>query len=274
MIFSANLPEHYRKVESLITGFETQLERIVSIASMNTMAQLQSRLTTNADGTIRQTAPNVRTVNALPRIFQQAMAEAGYGNLIDAFIQDFDGQITIFEEVLKDISRSFKVRPQFSDRDFNFFEQVKVAVGDSLEAVTDVVARAAVFQGVFSIGGTSFPDLTKVLSERLRMTVGEARNLAATGISTFYRTVANTGYKAIEDDLDTFEIRYTYMGPPAGDKLIRPFCAKLMKQAYGGRTWTRAQIEAMNNGQLPDVFNTGGGYNCRHQWVISVEDES
>ena len=53
---------------------------------------------------------------------------------------------------------------------------------------------------------------------------------------------------------------FAYMGPT--DSKVRPFCLKHL-----GKVYTRAELEAMDNGQLPNPFLTGGGYNCRHQPV-------
>ena len=74
-------------------------------------------------------------------------------------------------------------------------------------------------------------------------------------------------------DVVTNAIPRLDVGPPASDKLIRPFCKRLMAQAARGRTWSRQQIDRMDNGQMPDVFSTCGGFNCRHQWAVALEQE-
>ncbi|WP_291981922.1 hypothetical protein [Luteitalea sp.] len=53
---------------------------------------------------------------------------------------------------------------------------------------------------------------------------------------------------------------YVFVGPV--DEVIRPFCLR-----HVGRVYTRAEIDALDNGQLPNTFVTGGGYNCRHLWA-------
>ena len=53
---------------------------------------------------------------------------------------------------------------------------------------------------------------------------------------------------------------YIYVGPI--DERTRDWCLSRV-----GRVFTRAQIDAMDNGQIPDPFTTGGGYNCRHKFV-------
>ncbi len=53
---------------------------------------------------------------------------------------------------------------------------------------------------------------------------------------------------------------YLYLGPL--DSVTRDFCIELV-----GTVLTRSEIDKLDNGQLPDVFLTGGGYNCRHSWL-------
>lgn len=55
------------------------------------------------------------------------------------------------------------------------------------------------------------------------------------------------------------EKKFFYSGPI--DMRLRPFCL-----ARVGRVFTRAEIDAMDNGQLDNTFLTRGGYNCRHLW--------
>jgi hypothetical protein len=38
-------------------------------------------------------------------------------------------------------------------------------------------------------------------------------------------------------------------------------------EEHVGKVYTRAEIDAMDNGQIDNVFLTGGGYNCRHVWM-------
>lgn len=59
--------------------------------------------------------------------------------------------------------------------------------------------------------------------------------------------------------------RFLYVGPL--DAKTREFCAPLV-----GHTFTREEIDEMDNGQSADVFSDGGGWNCRHEWV-GVTDE-
>lgn len=52
---------------------------------------------------------------------------------------------------------------------------------------------------------------------------------------------------------------YVYIGPQ--DDRTRSHCKTAEEKA-----WSRAQIDKLSNQQLPNVFLTCGGYNCRHHW--------
>ena len=58
---------------------------------------------------------------------------------------------------------------------------------------------------------------------------------------------------------------FLYLGPI--DAKTRAFCVNLLGTP---RTYTKAEITAMSNGQGPDVADVmihGGGWNCRHNWL-------
>ena len=94
------------------------------------------------------------------------------------------------------------------------------------------------------------------LADALDIEAAEARTLYDTTTAVFGREVeANKGTPADA---------YMYSGPI--DAVMRPFCAQQI-----GRVYTEAEITALDNGQLPDVFRTGGGYNCRHLWMRVAE---
>jgi hypothetical protein len=261
---------HYRQIEAITAGFEKDLAVVLTRAQASLFAKLRDRLILDESGIVKRTASNAKVLQKIVVMFLNAMTEQGYARLVQGFVGEFDGQLKIFDEILQSISRSFKVRAEFTKKDLDFFGGLKVQIGTVLEDVVELVGMKARFQALFSIGGVSFSNLTVALAEKLGTTVGEARSLAATSISTFYRTVASQGYQKIEDE--GVPVLYTYHGPPSSDVLTRPFCKKLMVAAEKGKTWSREEIETMDNGQLPNTFETGGGYNCRHQWLIALDE--
>lgn len=59
---------------------------------------------------------------------------------------------------------------------------------------------------------------------------------------------------------------FLYTGPIDGR--TRDWCLSRV-----GKVYTRTEIEQMDNGQLPNPFLSGGGYNCRHTFIPVVSDE-
>jgi len=114
--------------------------------------------------------------------------------------------------------------------------------------------------------------LTRVIGDVLvRGQGGAARRLpqeldkvlqhADARLQTLYDTALSIYGRQVEaehagDDATTV---FAYMGPV--DQKTRDFCLD-----HVGKVYMRSEIDALDNGQLSNVFLTGGGYNCRHVW--------
>jgi hypothetical protein len=105
-------------------------------------------------------------------------------------------------------------------------------------------------QGLFS--QRPINDLLDDLATSIDVEMSEARTLYDTTVNVFGRQVE--AMKSKPEDV------FAYMGP--ADVKLRPFCRERV-----GKVFTREQIEAMDNGQMPNVFLSGGGYSCRHSWI-------
>ena len=90
-----------------------------------------------------------------------------------------------------------------------------------------------------------------------------ATDLGRARIATLFDTLSSMLARATEtagaDELPPDQ-KFSYEGPL--DAKTRDFCARLV-----GQELTRAEIDALDNEQLPNVFLTAGGYNCRHSWI-------
>lgn len=105
--------------------------------------------------------------------------------------------------------------------------------------------------------------------------IREAMAEAAEGLLTSKtaaqaETVVGTAFNAIDRsvtagtvDAEDPDIVYLYVGPSPsdGDTITRKTCGHIVNK-YA----TREQIARLENGQIPDVFLHGGGWNCRHSW--------
>jgi hypothetical protein len=100
-------------------------------------------------------------------------------------------------------------------------------------------------------------DLAKVLDR----TEAVAARLFDTELTIFGRQV-----EALKtEDLGPSQ-PFMYSGPV--DTKTRDWCME-----HVGKIYTREAIDGLSNGQLPNVFLTGGGWNCRHVWM-AVESQA
>jgi hypothetical protein len=114
-----------------------------------------------------------------------------------------------------------------------------------LGRVSSAVRKAAV-------SGQNVNELFIEVDEVLSEWPWRARTLFESSIAEFSQVVTAT--KAGQKDRV-----FLYTGPI--DSRIRNFCIDRV-----GRVFSRAAIDKMDNGQMPNTFLTRGGYNCRHQW--------
>lgn len=127
-------------------------------------------------------------------------------------------------------------------------ELAKLDVLGQGQAIWTAVWRTLA-QGLFSQRPVAF--ILDDLAEALDLEEARARTLYDTAVSVFTRQI-----EAMKSTGEPEEL-FVYVGPV--DLKLRPFC-----HAHVGKVYTRSGIEALDNGQLPNVFLTGGGYNCRH----------
>ena len=262
---------HDAYINSLISDFERELNGVIASALARTQAELHDRLSLT-DGVIDRSVANSRVLRQFDQMFLDALDRAGYEHLLTELVNRFPGQLQFFQETLKTLGAATKnglPDIEFGPRDLQVFASQGLQAKDGLNAVMESVAASAKNRILMSVGGMKFADLAVSLADLMHRALPEAVGLAETATSTYYRIMADRGYQLIEADLPEMEIRYAYHGPL--DILNRPFCFRLMAQTAAGKSWTRAQIDAMDNGQIPNVFISCGGWRCRHQWTIALD---
>ncbi|MDE2103015.1 MAG: hypothetical protein KGL39_37570 [Patescibacteria group bacterium] len=258
---------HDDYINSLLAKFQRELESIVAAAQARTVAELRERLSVT-NGKIDRSIRNARVLRQLDQIFLDALDRSGYRHLLTELVNQFPGQLEFFQETLEILGNATKhglPKIEFGPRDLQVFADQGVSAKDGLQAVMEAIAARAKNRILMSVGGLSFADLAESLAQYLHRALPEAVGLAETATATYYRIMADRGYQLIEKDLPSMEISYQYEGPY--DALTRPFCRHLLQL---GKSYTRAQIDLMNNGQIPNVFISAGGWRCRHQWVIAL----
>lgn len=251
-------------IDALLANFERELNSVLYSALARTQARLQAGLSIT-DGRIDRTAKNSRFMRRVDSILIEEMDRSGYGLLVDELVAQFPGQLPFFNEIVARLSESMRkpLTVQFGKQDIAVFQAQGELAADGLAAVIEAAAARTKQRIMMSVGGLQFKDLVTTLADSFGRSIPEAVGLAETAQATYYRVIADRGYRIIEADNPGLKVRYKYEGPK--DKLTRPFCRKIVNKSF-----TRAQIDRMDNGQLDNVFLTAGGYRCRHNFVISL----
>jgi hypothetical protein len=247
--------------DSLIEGFQRSLQHIVTMAQARMSGYLQANLSITA-GKIDRTSGNLRLMRTLDDKFMGFLDDAGYTSLLNAYVTSFAGEKVFLQETLE----SLGYKPvDFTAGDLNIFASLQLNAVTSMTTVAEAAAGAAMQQALFSVGGLKFADLVESLASKIDASLPRVTTIAETAMTSFFRTMTDQAFQKIEKDLPEIDQRYRYSGPE--DMRTRPFCERLL---LADKTYSRAEIDAMSNGQLPQVMTSAGGFNCRHQWLIQV----
>ena len=254
-----------RTIDSALGEFLAELHALVARASARTLARMQRKLDLGADGRLAGSAGNAATLRLAGRIFQSEMERAGYPELVEAFVRSFGRLFPFFDETIEALGLA---KVDFGRREREALAEQQTSLAESITGVVRTVAEAAKRRAAFALGGIPIAELTELLASEYAKTAPQAAGLADTAITAFYRSIADQGFRAVEAE-NGAPVRYRYYGPD--DVLTRPFCNDLLaRTAIQGLT--REEIDGLDNGQLPNVFVTGGGYRCRHTWVLDTRE--
>lgn len=182
---------------------------------------------------------------------RNALEQAGY----DGLIEDATGvpldQMAKAVLALRVADKELATTDAFLAR----VEALKALYATDLLDMGQALANAlwqATVRGIF--GAQPVNKILEDLAAIIDDTEAHIRTLYDTSVSIFGRQV-----EALQAGNDP-ETLYVYLGPD--DEKTRPFCHR-----HVGKVYARAEIDEMDNGQLDNVFLTGGGYNCRHGWI-------
>lgn len=182
---------------------------------------------------------------------RNALKDAGYQTLVTrATIDAVDRMAAVAREsrLIAAASRLGTLSPDRLRVLAQVMRQDLLGVGDTLAVQLWRAAALAVYSNRPSAAIVA--SLAKVF-EKSR---AQAQTLFDTSVSVLGRQIVAAEPK--ESD----EQAYLYVGPVDG--VVREWCLEHL-----GKVYTKDQIEALDNGQIPNPFLSGGGYNCRHSWM-------
>lgn len=194
------------------------------------------------------TPPARRLRSAIRKSFEQA----GFDRLAEAAL---DGPLDAITERVLAVRAAGGTGTALANAAVLRLDALRAIYLDDLLQEGDVVTRAvnqAVLRGTF--GNKPVRKLVDDVARQLDLADGRVRTLYDTSVSIYGRQVEAV---AAGDDPET---RFAFIGPV--DRKTRDFCKQ-----HVGKVYTRAEIDALDNGQIDNVFLTGGGYNCRHVWT-------
>ena len=236
-----------RLVDELTDRFAVELGDVLKllVSKIRTLVrQLQKR----PDGRIVASQQNLALALALKADLIAALKDAGYADLARSFTTTPLDDLA--RHLLENAPRIDGVL-QIGRLDVDTLVALKrLRLAELLQVGEDIAVTLwrIVVDGV--LGLRPVVDLVQDIADALDISERRARQIYDTAVSTYSRQVDQ-----LLSDGDADE-KFFYVGPV--DIRVRPFC-----WARVGKVFTRADIDAMDNGQIPNPMLTGGGYNCR-----------
>jgi len=232
--------------DSLSASFAKELSRV-----QRDLERQLLRLVTDVQGGSRTAIALAARGLKLRKQIRDVLTKAGYDDLADTATV---GALERMTEAMAHLRVAQQVSA-FTSSDLTRIEALKELARMDVLAKGDEIGIAvwrSVLQGLYSQRKPI--DIIEDLADALDKDMAEASTLYDTGTSIFGRQVE--AMKAGNDP----EALYLYAGPV--DLKLRPFCKQ-----HVGKVYNRAEIDKMDNGQLPNVFLTCGGFACRHSLI-------
>jgi hypothetical protein len=235
-------------IDALTDSFADELAIVLDLLKTK-LRTLVKELQTDETGRIVSTQQNLALTLRLRADLITALEQAGYTDLAlranDAPLDRIAAQVLIAGAQDRASIGAFDLDALVAMKEVRFAElfQVGEDIATQLWRVT--------LDGV--VGARPVVDLVEDLSDLMEISAKRARTVYDTLVSTYSRQVGQLGSTGEPDEA------FLYVGPD--DEKTRDFCAERVDKVF-----SRAAIDAMDNGQLPNPMLTGGGYNCRHQF--------
>jgi hypothetical protein len=236
-------------IDRLVGQFEADLADVWGLVRKRIL-QLVNQLEAEK-GRVISTQVNLGVARKVAQELQGALEEAGYGSLIQDALTEM-GELAKYQGIGQTRVARVERQAAWSAETLDAFHDLKLR---ELLQVPDQVLRKVeqtLLRGI--VGAQDRAELLNELLQELELTLPQVRTIYDTALSEFSRIAVTSTATGGDDE------PFIYEGPIDG--LTRPFCLE-----RAGKVFSRAEIDAMDNGQLDNTLITGGGYNCRHTWI-------
>src|SRR5579884_3882985 len=127
---------------SMVAGFESRLQAIVLRAQAKLAAWLQRNLSIT-DGVIDQTPANLKILRRLDDRWEEFLNESGYDSLLEAFTNQFPGQLQYLDDTLKYLSDELRtpLAVKWTAADRSLFSSFALTSQAGIEAAVNAAAQ-------------------------------------------------------------------------------------------------------------------------------------
>lgn len=223
------------------------------------LAEVLRELRRPTRGLLRTFAQNGRLVPDLDAqvkaelysVVRTLLDESGYTELLDRM----DARSLELLSKLQQKMRTIGLDASFASADINKLDALVSLQRTEFSNLGDRIAMSIETELRRQIlAGETVQQAATALADAVGVTHAQATTLANSSLLNFHQQSLN-----VASDRTGAE-KFLYIGPDDG--LTRPFCDVLLNK------WlSRKEISKLRNGQLPGVYRTRGGYNCRHSWM-------
>lgn len=254
---------HSATVDQVVSEFSGRVSSSVDEVVGKVSSWLLDNLSVKS-GRVSANPENSAKLIEVVAAVRRAITESDYYPAAVDFVSSFHEQVDHFSDLYSSMGSELPT-VILSEEDHDVLADQAAAALIVLEAE---VARVLVnLKTVLSrsIGGVAIGELTGVVSEVIRR-LNRVEPIARDQLLLFFRVVANLAYTNIERSGK--QLLYKYVGPRSEES--RDFCKACSTRSNDPGSFTREDIAALDNRQVPDVMCAGGGYGCRHWWAIAA----
>jgi hypothetical protein len=228
-----------------IESFSRRVQLLMAQALQSITQRLQTERLSPADA--------AALVNDLDRVMRDLGLDDALRELTRTYVREI-------EYVNSEFARLSSPQPVSGLDPTTIRELIKFDVQQVTKTINSfsIDAKGILYRSYVTGNAVSVSDIMGDVGDR---SINHVRTELNTLSAEFSRTVTEQKAKAVGLDV------WMYVGPE--DEVTREFCEDVLIR--DPPIYTTEEIDQMDNEQIPDVMTSGGGYNCRHQWVALDE---
>lgn len=254
--------QHAARIDAVSANFFEQMTLVMEGVRSRVIAKLLNALTVE-DGLVSVTPANSSIIRSVDKLYSDELRTSNYHAVVLAFVSTLSLQINEFQLVYAQAETEYaQLRGRFklTDQDSSILADQAGAALQALETRSMEAVSSLRVLSSKALGGVQVSEFIEVVSDSIRK-VSDVEQMGRDQLTTFFRLVGSLVYSNLEEL--GLVLLYKIVG--VRDLRNRPFCASLLDADL---VYTRAEINLMDNGQIPGVFENVGGYGCRHWFAL------